>query len=84
MAAVMSSRFPYIVIDQNQMRNEDAIMPLLDRCCRDSLFVLIPDVAGFEILERHMSAGYVEGVATRTRAISGADLCVTQTYHHDG
>ena len=44
----MTWRFPYIVIDQNQMRDSKVVASLLDRCCRDKLCVLIPDVAGFE------------------------------------
>ena len=44
----MSWRFPFIVIDQNQMRDANVVASLLDRCCRDNFHILIPDIAGFE------------------------------------
>lgn len=39
---------PFIVVDQNQLRQTDAIESALDRCCRENLQLLIPDGAGFE------------------------------------
>ena len=44
----MDYRYPLIVVDQNVMRDADAIAAALDRCCRESLQLVIPDVAGFE------------------------------------
>jgi len=39
----------FIVIDQNVLRDSDAIASALDRCCRENLQLLIPDIAGFEL-----------------------------------
>jgi len=40
---------PLIVVDQNQLRDADAIASTLDRCCRENLQILILDGAGFEL-----------------------------------
>ena len=40
---------PFIVVDQNRMRNAPAIAAALDRCCRENLQLLVPDGAGFEM-----------------------------------
>src|SRR5262245_10974438 len=40
--------FPFIVVDQNQLQIAESIASLVDRCCREDLQILIPDVAGFE------------------------------------
>jgi hypothetical protein len=45
----MDRKHKFIVLDQNVMRDSNAISSVLDRCCRESLFLLIPDVAGFEL-----------------------------------
>lgn len=42
-------KFPYIVIDQNQLQDADSIDVLCDQCRRDNLQILFPDVAGFEL-----------------------------------
>ncbi len=39
---------PFIVVDQNQLREADIIASVLDRCCRENLQLLIPEGAGFE------------------------------------
>jgi hypothetical protein len=44
----MDQQHQFIVLDQNMMRNSNAISTALDRCCREKLQLLIPDVAGFE------------------------------------
>ena len=40
---------PFIVVDQNQLRDAEAIGQALDRCCRERLQVLLPDGAGSEM-----------------------------------
>ncbi|MHC4405581.1 MAG: hypothetical protein ACYTG0_38540 [Planctomycetota bacterium] len=45
----MNREYPFIVIDQNVLRDSKALAGALDRCCRDSLQLLVPDVAGFEL-----------------------------------
>jgi hypothetical protein len=41
--------FPFVVLDQNQLQRADKVAVALDRCCRDNLQILIPDVAGYEL-----------------------------------
>ena len=41
--------FPYLVIDQNQLRRADAIADAVSRCQNDDLQLLVPDGAGFEL-----------------------------------
>lgn len=45
----MDRQHQFIVLDQNVMRDANAISSALDRCCREELQLLIPDVAGFEL-----------------------------------
>jgi hypothetical protein len=44
----MYPRLPYIVIDQNKLRDATAITAVFDRCNRENLQALLPDGAGFE------------------------------------
>ncbi len=41
--------FPYFVLDQNQLRKVDVIAAAASRCRDESLRLLIPDGAGFEM-----------------------------------
>jgi hypothetical protein len=45
----MCDQHPFIVLDQNVMRDRNALASSLNRCCRENLHLLIPDVAGFEL-----------------------------------
>ena len=45
----MDKQYKFIVLDQNVMRDSGALFRALDRCCREDLQLLIPDVAGFEL-----------------------------------
>jgi hypothetical protein len=44
----MAWQYPFITIDQNQLRNPDAIARVLDDCCRNGLRPLLPDGAFLE------------------------------------
>ena len=46
---IMNERHQLIVLDQNVMRDSKVLSLALDRCCRENLQLLIPDVAGFEL-----------------------------------
>ena len=41
--------FPLLVVDQNQLRNAQAIAHVILRCREESLYLLIPEGAGFEM-----------------------------------
>jgi hypothetical protein len=41
--------FPYLVLDQNVLRNAEAIAKVRDECCRNGCWLLLPDGAFFEM-----------------------------------
>lgn len=49
LATAMCQKHQLIVLDQNVLRDSNALSAALDRCCRERLQLLIPDVAGFEL-----------------------------------
>lgn len=50
----MDSRFPFLVVDHNSLRQDerredDLLKTAIDRCCRESLQILLPEGAFFEL-----------------------------------
>ncbi len=43
-----TSQLPFIVIDQNRLRNANLVAFAIEQCRKNGLEILVPDVAGFE------------------------------------